>query len=78
MARGGPPETPALVYRYEPSRGAWVATDIIGDYQGRVHTAGYGAYERPCSRPGIVHVGCWAQVRRALREIVPFTPAAIR
>ena len=25
VARGGPPETPTLVYRYEPSRGAWVA-----------------------------------------------------
>ena len=58
VARGGPPETPVLLYRYEPSRGGWVATDIIGDYQGYVQTDGYGAYERPCSRPGIVHVGC--------------------
>ena len=68
VARGGPPETPVLLYRYEPSRGGWVATDIIGDYQGYVQTDGYGAYERPCSRPGIVHVGCWAHVRRAFKE----------
>ena len=48
--------------------GGWVATDIIGDYQGYVQTDGYGAYERPCSRPGIVQVGCWAHVRRAFKE----------
>ena len=68
VARGGPPETPALVYRYEPSRGAWVADDIIGDYQGFVQADGYGGYERPCSRSGIVHVGCWAHIRRAFKD----------
>ena len=68
VARGGPPETPALVYRYEPSRGAWVPADIIGDYQGYVQTDGYQGYERPCSRPGIVHVGCWAHLRRAFKD----------
>ena len=68
VARGGPPETPTLVYRYEPSRGAWVPADIIGDYQGYVQTDGYQGYERPCSRPGIVHVGCWAHVRRAFKD----------
>ena len=68
VARGGPAESPTLVYRYEPSRGAWVAEDIIGDYQGYVQTDGYEAYARPCSRPGIVHVGCWAHVRRAFKD----------
>ncbi len=68
VARGGPPETPVLVYRYEPSRGAWVPADIIGDYQGYVQTDGYEGYERPCSRPGVVHVGCLAHVRRAFKE----------
>ena len=47
---------------------AWVPADIIGDYQGYVQTDGYRGYERPCSRPGIVHVGCWAHVRRAFKD----------
>ena len=68
VARGGPPEAPVLVFRYEPGRGAWVATDIIGDYQGYVQTDGYEGYVRPCNRPGIVHVGCLAHVRRAFKE----------
>ena len=68
VARGGPPDTPTLVYRYAPSRGAWVAEDIIGDYQGYVQTDGYEGYVRPCSRPGVVHVGCMAHVRCAFKE----------
>ena len=58
VARGGPPLEPVLVYRYAPSRGAHVAADIIGDYQGYVQTDGYEAYDRPCSGPGIRHLGC--------------------
>ena len=45
-----------------------MAADIIGDYQGYVQTDGYEGYLRPCSQPGIRHVGCWAHVRRAFKE----------
>ena len=68
VARGGPPDEPVVVYRYEPSRAARVAAEIIGDYQGYVQTDGYDGYARPCAQPGIVHVGCWAHVRRAFKE----------
>jgi len=35
-----------------------------------VQTDGYEGYERPCSRPGVVHVGCMAYVaaRNMLRS----------
>ena len=56
-----------MVYRYEPSRAARVAFEIIGDYQGYVQTDGYDGYARPCAQPGIVHVGCWAHVRHAFK-----------
>lgn len=68
VACGGPPAAPVVIYRYEPSRAARVAADIIGDYQGYVQTDGYEGYLRPCSQPGIRHVGCWAHVRRAFKE----------
>ena len=68
VARGGPPDAPVLVYRYEPSRAARVAAEIIGDYQGYVQTDGYQGYVRPCAQPGIQHVGCWAHVRRPFKE----------
>ncbi len=68
VARGGLPDEPVVVYRYEPSRAARVAFQIIGDYQGYVQTDRYDGYARPCAQPGIVHVGCWAHVRRAFKE----------
>ena len=68
VARGGQPAAPVLVYRYEPSRAARVAAEIIGDFQGYVQTDGYEGYERPCRQPGIRHVGCWAHVRRGFKD----------
>ena len=68
VARGGPLSEPVLVYRYEPNRGAHVAAAIIGDYQGYVQTDGYEACDRPCSQPGIRHLGCWSHVRRPFKE----------
>ena len=68
VARGGQMAAPVLVYRYEPSRAARVAAEIIGDYRGYVQTDGYEGYERPCSQPGIRHVGCWAHVRRGFKD----------
>lgn len=68
VARGGPPQTPVVRYRYEPSRGAWVAAEIIGDYQGYVQTDGYEGYDDPCSQPGIRHVGCWSHARRPFKD----------
>jgi transposase len=68
VARGGPPGEPVLIYHYAPSRGAPVAAEVIGDYQGFVQTDGYEAYDRVCLREGIVHVGCWAHARRGFTD----------
>ena len=40
VARGGPPDEPVVVYRYEPSRAARVAFEIIGDYQATCRPTG--------------------------------------
>ena len=68
VARGGPPGEPVLIYHYAPSRGAPVAAQVIGDFQGFVHTDGYEAYDRVCARPGITHVGCWSHARRRFTD----------
>ena len=47
VARGGPPDEPVVVYRYEPSRAARVAFQIIGDYQGYVQTDGLRRLRAP-------------------------------
>jgi transposase len=69
VARGGPPETPIVLYTYAPSRGAEVARQIVGSYSGYLQTDGYDSYDRLCKdRPDLVHVGSWAHARRKFFE----------
>jgi transposase len=69
VARGGEPQAPVILYHYAPSRSAEVAKEILGNYQGYLQTDGYEAYDRACeTAENIVHVGCWAHVRRKFFE----------
>ena len=65
VARGGPPEAPVILYHYAPSRGAEVAKEMLGDYEGYLQTDGYEVYDRACDdAKDVVHVGCLAHARR--------------
>jgi len=65
VARGGEPNATVILYHYAPSRGAEVAKEMLGSFQGYLQTDGYEAYDRVCqSAEKVVHVGCWAHVRR--------------
>jgi transposase len=68
--RGGPPDKPALVYRYHPSRSGQVPKDYLNGYQGYVQTDGYSGYDALGAQKAIVPVGCWAHVRRKFHEVV--------
>jgi len=39
--RGGPPDKPALVYQYHPTRSGEVPKDYLDGYQGNIQTDGY-------------------------------------
>jgi len=62
--RGGDPEHPVLLYRYDPSRAGRVPEECLGDYNGYIQTDGYKGYNAFGKRDGIVHLGCFAHVRR--------------
>jgi len=65
VARGGVPGAEVVMYHYAPSRGAEVARQMIGDFEGYLQTDGYEVYDTVCSELlNIVHVGCMAHVRR--------------
>ena len=65
VARGGSPQGPVILYHYAPGRGAEVAKEMLGNYEGYLQTDGYEAYDRACeTAENVVHVGCWAHVRR--------------
>ena len=64
VMRGGPPGKPVILYRYHPSRGGEIPLKYLDKYKGFLQTDGYEGYKEIGSRAGIIHVGCWAHVRR--------------
>ena len=70
VIRGGPPGRPAIVYHFSPSRSAEVAKTLLDGYQGVVQTDGYAGYDFLDTKEGVVHVGCWAHVRRKFMETI--------
>jgi len=68
VMRGGPPEKPVILFRYHPSRSASIPLQYLGDYKGFLQTDGYEGYAEVGALPGIIHVGCWAHVRRKFDE----------
>ena len=68
VMRGGPPEAPLLLFRYHPSRSASIPLEYLSDYKGFLQTDGYDGYREVGSLPGIMHVGCFAHVRRKFDE----------
>ena len=68
--RGGDTVRPALIFRYDPSRSGHFLIKELDGYAGYIQTDGYSGYNALGSRSGIVHVGCWAHVRRKFIEVV--------
>jgi len=69
LARGGPPESPVLLYHYEPSRGRRYPAEILSGYRGYLQADGYEVYDRVAeAEGGVTLVGCWAHARRKFHE----------
>ncbi len=70
VMRGGPPGKEGVVYHYAENRSGSVASDFLGAYRGYVQTDGYSGYGFLDHRDGIIHVGCWAHVRRKFMDVL--------
>lgn len=68
VRRGGAPETPVILFDYEPSRSGEVAWRLLEDFKGILQSDGYSGYTAVGKRDGIVHVGCLAHARRKFDE----------
>jgi transposase len=68
--RGGDPSRPVLEFQYHQSRCADVAATYLRGYKGYVQTDGYVGYDFLDHSPHVVHVGCWAHVRRKFVEVI--------
>jgi transposase len=68
--RGGDPEKPSLAYRYHPTRSGSVPKDFLKGFKGYLQSDGFSGYEAIARQPEIIHVGCWAHVRRKFHDVV--------
>jgi transposase len=68
VQRGGPPEQPAILFNYSPTRSQTNADQLLHGFQGILQTDGYAGYLTPCTKNSVRHAGCWAHVRRKFDE----------
>ena len=70
VARGGLPERPVVLFRYDPSRAGAVATEFVGDFRSYLQTDGYAGYNSIGGSEKIIHVGCLVHVRRKFMDVL--------
>ena len=69
VQRGGTPQSPVILFDYDPSRGGEVPKRLLQGYKGYLQVDGYKGYDALCrENPEIQRVGCWAHARRKFDE----------
>lgn len=59
---------PILLFRYHPGREGAMAWSLLEGFSGFLQTDGYAGYKAVGEREGIVHVTCWAHIRREFKS----------
>ncbi len=70
VQRGGPPETPVILFDYDASRSQAVPLRLLDGFKGMIQTDGYAGYNAVVNQNNLVHLGCWAHARRKFTEAV--------
>ena len=70
VQRGGPPETPIILFDYDPSRGSAVPLRLLAGFQGILQTDGYDGYNAVVKAQSLTHAGCLAHARRKFDEAI--------
>ena len=69
LARGGPPDTPVVLYRYRQTKGSYHAKEFLAGFKGYLQTDGSDIYDAAVAGlPEIIQVGCFAHARRKFFE----------
>jgi transposase len=76
VMKGGPPQQPALLYHYAPTRAQSVPEQLLKDYAGYLQTDGYAGYHAVLGNEAITGLGCWAHVRRKFMDARKALPKA--
>jgi hypothetical protein len=60
LARGGPPDQTAIIFKYNPSRASCNVAPFVTGFKGYLQTDGYEGYDCELkNHPDIIHVGCF-------------------
>ncbi|XP_014679963.1 PREDICTED: uncharacterized protein y4qI-like [Priapulus caudatus] len=68
VIRGGPPDKPAVMFHYDPSRSGEVPVRLLDDFTGVLQADGYSGYAQVCRVNKITRIGCWDHARRKFVE----------
>lgn len=69
VSRGGPPDSPVVLFDYDPSRSKEVATRLLDGFQGYLQCDGMGSYDAIWHRMGLKQLGCFDHARRKFAEV---------
>jgi transposase len=61
---GGPPDKPAILFDYDPSRGQEVPLRLFDGFSGYLQTDGYAGYDAVCEKQQLTRLGCMDHARR--------------
>ncbi|WP_419604641.1 IS66 family transposase, partial [Thiolapillus sp.] len=75
VIRGGPPDRPAVLFEYDPSRSEAVPLRLLDGFRGTLQTDGYAGYNKVCRENGLTRIGCWDHARRKFVEASQAAPA---
>lgn len=74
VVRGGPPDTPVVLFEYDASRSGDVPVRLLEGFCGVLQTDGYAGYNKVCEENDIIRIGCWDHCRRKFVEAVRAAP----
>ena len=74
VIRGGPPDRPAVLFEYDPSRSEAVPLRLLDGFRGTLQTDGYAGYNKVCRENGLTRIGCWDHARRKFVEASKAAP----
>jgi transposase len=67
---GGDAARPVVYFKYAPTRHGKTAQEFLTGYSGAVISDGFSGYNVLDKTEGIVHLGCWAHVRRKFADVI--------
>ncbi len=71
---GGPPDKPATLFDYDPSRGKEVPLRLFEGFKGYLQVDGYAGYDAVCQQQDLERLGCFDHARRYYTDALKAMP----